>query len=134
MCQMTNRNLQDKINELQSSIDDLKNKINLFARQNDELKTITEEQKNQLKSSLDERDTYIKGVKKLNNLLEKYKSLNDNNIRDKEKAKKEKDLLLLKYQQNERDKDNILLKNNQLNKNANENKGLNNKLLEEKKD
>ena len=115
MCQMTNRNLQDKIDMLQSSNDDLKNKLNILSRQNDELKNIIEEQKNQLKLSLDERDTYIKEVKKLNDLLEKYKSLNDNNLRDKEEAKKEKDLLLLKYQQNERDKDNLLLKNNQMN-------------------
>ena len=37
------------------------------------------------------------------------------NIRDKEEANKQKDLYLLRYQQNERDKDNLLLKNNEMN-------------------
>ena len=113
--QNVNRNLQDNIDMLQSSNNDLKNKLDMLEHENDQLNNIIEEQKNNLSVNVDEKGTYINEIKKLNELLEKYKSLNDNNIRDKEEANKEKDLYLLKYQQNERDKDNLLLKNKEMN-------------------
>ena len=113
--QNSNRNMQDKIDMLQSSNDDLKNKLEMLSRENDELNNIIEEQKNNLTVNDDEKNTYIKEIRKLNELLEKYKSLNDNNIRDKEEANKEKDLYMFKLQQNERDKDDLLLKNHEMN-------------------
>ena len=90
ICQMTNRNLQDKINELQSSCDDLKNKLNIYARQNDELKKIIEEQKNQLKLSLDKNssDAGIFSSKKLN--LSYEETVNDNNFIPKENIESKK--------------------------------------------
>ena len=112
--QNANRNMQDKLDMLQSSNDDLKNKLAMLSQQNEELNHIIDEQKNNLTLKVDEKDTYANEIKKLNELLEKYKSLNDNNIRDKEEANKQKDLYLLKYQQNERDKDDLVLKNNEM--------------------
>jgi chromosome segregation ATPase len=113
--QNANRNMQDKIDMLQSANDDLKNKLDMLSHENEELNRIINEQKNDLNVNDDEKKTYINEIKKLNELLEKYKSLNDDNIRDKEEANKQKDLYLLRYQQNERDKDNLLLKNNEMN-------------------
>ena len=115
LLQMNNNNLQDKINMLQSSNDDLKNKLAILEQQNEELNNVIEEQKNQLNSCLEERNTYINEIKKLNELLEKYKMLNDNNLKDKEDANNERNIYLNKLQQLERDKDDLLLKNNQLN-------------------
>ena len=113
--QNANQNMQDKIDMLQSHNDDLKNKLDMLSRENEELNHIIEEQKNNLNVNVDEKGTYINEIKKLNELLEKYKSLNDNNIREKEEANKEKDLYLYKLQQNERDKDDLLLKNHEMN-------------------
>ena len=113
--QNANRNMQDKIDMLQSANDDLKNKLDMLSHENEELNRIINEQKNDLNVNVDEKETYINEIKKLNELLEKYKSLNDDNIRDKEEANKQKDLYLLRYQQNERDKDNLMLKNNEMN-------------------
>ena len=115
MLQNSNQNLKDKVDILQSSNEDLKNKLDILTRENEELNNIIDEQRNNLSVKVDEKDTYIKEIKKLNELLEKYKSLNDNNIRDKEEANKEKDLYLNKYQQNERDKDNLILRNKEMN-------------------
>ena len=113
--QNTNRNCEDKFNILKSENEDLKNKISMLSRENEELNNVIAELKNNLNVNVDEKGTYINEIKKLNELLEKYKSLNDNNIRDKEEANKEEDLYLKKFQQNERDKDDLLLKNNQMN-------------------
>ena len=113
--QNSNRNLQDNIDMLQSSNNDLKNKLDMLTHENEQLNNIIEEQKNNLSVNVDEKSTYVNEIRKLNELLEKYKSLNDNNLRDKEEANKEKDLYLLKYQENERDKDNLLMKNNEMN-------------------
>ena len=113
--QNSNRNLQDNIDILQSSNNDLKNKLDMLTHENEQLNSIIEEQKKNLSVNVDEKGTYINEIRKLNELLEKYKSLNDNNKRDKEEANKEKDFYLRKYQQNERDKDNLLLRNNEMN-------------------
>ena len=86
----------------------------MLSHENAELHHIIEEQKNNLSVIVDEKGTVINEIRKLNELLEKYKSLNDNNIRDKEEANKEKDLCMLKLQQNERDKDDLLLKNHEM--------------------
>ena len=114
MLQNSNRDMQDKIDMLQDSNNDLKNKLDMLSHENAELNHIIEEQKNNLSVNVDEKGTYINEIRKLNELLEKYKSLNDNNIRDKEEANKEKDLCMLKLQQNERDKDDLLLKNHEM--------------------
>ena len=114
MLQNSNRDMQDKIDMLQDSNNDLKNKLDMLSHENAELHHIIEEQKNNLSVNVDEKGTYINEIRKLNELLEKYKSLNDNNIRDKEEANKEKDLCMLKLQQNERDKDDLLLKNHEM--------------------
>ena len=113
--QNSNRNMQEKIDILQSSNNDLKNKLNMLSQENEELNNIIEEQKKNLSVNIDEKGTYVNEIRKLNELLEKYKALNDNNIRDKEDANKEKNLYLMKLQQNERDKDDLLLKNHEMN-------------------
>ena len=115
MTQNSNRDCEDKFGMLQSDNDNLKNKIAMLSRENEELNNIIDELKNNLNVNDDEKGTYINEIKKLNELLEKFKSMNDNNIRDKEEANKEKDLYLKKYQQNERDKDDLLIRNNQMN-------------------
>ena len=113
--QKENKNMQEKMDLLQSSNDELKNQIDMLAHDNEELKNIINSQKNNISVNVEEKETYINEIQKLNELLEKYKSLNDNNIMDKEEAIKQKELYLSKYQQNERDKDNLLLKNNEMN-------------------
>ena len=69
--QNSNRNMQDKIDELLSSNEDLKNKLNMLSQENDELNHIIEEQKKNLSVNVDEKGTYVKEIRKLNELLEK---------------------------------------------------------------
>ena len=95
--QNANRNMQDKLDMLQSSNDDLKNKLDMLSQQNEELNHIIDEQKNNLTLNVDEKDTYVNEIKKLNELLEKYKDISDKNLQEKEEANKMKDLYLLKY-------------------------------------
>ena len=110
-----NRNMKDEISMLQSSNDDLKNKLNMLSLQNSGLNNVIGEQKNHLNMSINEKNAYINEIKKLNELLEKYKSISDNNVRDRQDADRQKNMYYSKYQQNERDKDNLLYKNNQMN-------------------
>ena len=113
--QNENRNIQNKIIILQSSNDDLQNKLNFLSIKNEELNNLIGHQGNHLNINIDEKNTYINEIKKLNELLEKYKSIIDNNLKDKEESNQLKNLYLSKYQENEREKDNLLLKNNYMN-------------------
>ena len=113
--QNENRNIQNKMAILQSSNDDLQKQLNILSIKNEELNNLIEHQGNHLNINIDEKNTYINEIKKLNELLEKYKSIIDNNLKDKEESNQLKNLYLSKYQENEREKDNLLLKNNYMN-------------------
>lgn len=113
--QNENRNFQNKIIILQSSNDDLQKQLNILSIKNEELNNLIEHQGNHLNINVNEKNTYINEIKKLNELLEKYKSIIDNNLKDKEESNQLKKLYLSKYQEKEREKDNLLLKNNYMN-------------------
>jgi len=113
--QNENRSNQNKILILQSSNDDLQKQLNILSIKNEELNNLIEHQGNHLNINIDEKNTYIYEIKKLNELLEKYKSIIDNNLKDKEESNQLKNLYISKYQENEREKDNLMLKNNYMN-------------------
>ena len=115
MLQNENQNLQDSLANLQNENDDLKNKLDMLSHENDELNNYIGAKKNNFEGEFASDNIYIQEIKKLNELLEKYKDIIDKNIKEKEDANKEKNLYLLKYEQNEKDKDALIQKNNDMN-------------------
>ena len=113
--QKENADMQNTINSLQNANEDLKNQIQVLSQQNDELNKFICAKKNNFEGEYDTDNIYISEIKKLNELLEKYKEISDKNLHDKEEANKLKDLYLLKYEQNEKDKDALIQRNNELN-------------------
>ena len=115
MLQNENQNMQNTINDLQNSNEELKNQLQILSQQNDELNNFIGAKNNNFEGEFATDNIYISEIKKLNELLEKYKELSDKNLHDKEEANKQKDLYMLKYEQNEKDKDALIKKNNDLN-------------------
>jgi len=110
-----NQNLKNTINNLQSANDDLNNKLQLISQQNDELNNFIGAKNNNFEGEFASDNIYIAEIKKLNELLEKYKELSDKYLQEKEDANKQRDLYRLKFEQNEKDKDILNKKNNNLN-------------------
>ena len=115
LLQEDNQNLQNTINDLQNDNCDLNNKLQLLSQQNDELNNFIGAKNNNFEGEFASDNIYISEIKKLNELLEKYKDINDKNLQDKEEAIKQRDLYLLKYEESEKDKDSLIRKNNELN-------------------
>jgi chromosome segregation ATPase len=114
LLQKDNQNLQKAINSLQNENSELKNQVQILSKENDELNKYIGAKKNNFKGECCGDNIYISEIKKLNELLEKYKDISDKNLQEKEEANKMKDLYLLKYEQNERDKDALLQNNNNM--------------------
>ena len=115
LLQEDNQNLQNTINDLQNDNCDLNNKLQLLSQQNDELNNFIGAKNNNFEGEFASDNIYISEIKKLNELLEKYKDISDKNLQDKEEAIKQRDLYLLKYEESEKDKDSLIRKNNELN-------------------
>ena len=115
LLQEYNQNLQNTINDLQNDNCDLNNKLQLLSQQNDELNNFIGAKNNNFEGEFASDNIYISEIKKLNELLEKYKDISDKNLQDKEEAIKQRDLYLLKYEESEKDKDSLIRKNNELN-------------------
>ena len=115
LLQEDNQNLQNTINDLQNDNCDLNNKLQLLSQQNDELNNFIGAKNNNFEGEFASDNIYIAEIKKLNELLEKYKEISDKNLQEKEEAIKQRDLYLLKYEENEKDKDALIRKNNELN-------------------
>ena len=115
LLQADNQNLQNTINNLQNDNCDLNNKLQLLSQQNDELNNFIGAKNNNFEGEFASDNIYIAEIKKLNELLEKYKEISDKNLKEKEEAIKQRDLYLLKYEENEKDKDALIRKNNELN-------------------
>jgi chromosome segregation ATPase len=107
--------MQNTINSLQNANEDLKNQIQILSQQNDELNKFIGAKKNNFQGEYDNDNIYISEIKKLNELLEKYKEISDKYLSEKEEANKLKDLYILKYEQNEKDKDALMQRINELN-------------------
>ena len=75
----------------------------------------SEQKKNNFQGECGTDNIYISEIKKLNELLEKYKEISDKYLSEKEEANKLKDLYILKYEQNEKDKDALMQRINELN-------------------
>ena len=110
-----NQNLKNNINNLQNLNEELNNKFQLLSQQNDELNNFIGAKNNNFEGEFTTDNIYVAEIKKLNELLEKYKELSDKYLQEKEEANKQKDLYLLKYEQNEKDKDALIKKNNEMN-------------------
>ena len=123
-----NQNLKNTINNLQSENEDLNNKLQMISQQNDELNNFIGAKNNNFEGEFASDNIYIAEIKKLNELLEKYKELSDKYLQEKEDAIKQRDLYNLKYEQSEKDKDNLIRKNNNLNDELLRNKAENDQL------
>ena len=115
LLQNENQNLQNTINDLRNKNEELNNKLQLLSQQNDELNNFIGAKKNNFQGEFASDNIYISEIKKLNELLEQYKDISDKNLQEKEEANKLKDLYMLKYEQNEKEKDDLIQKNNELN-------------------
>lgn len=113
--QKENEEMKNTINSLQNTNEDLKNQINILSQQNDELNKFIGAKKNNFQGECGTDNIYISEIKKLNELLEKYKEISDKYLSEKEEANKLKDLYILKYEQNEKDKDALMQRINELN-------------------
>ena len=113
--QNDNEKMQNTINTLQNENEELKSQLQLISQQNDELNNFIGAKKNNFKGEFAGDNIYIAEIQKLNELLEKYKEVNDKNLSEKNDIIKQRDLYLLKYEQNEKEKDALIKKNNDLN-------------------
>ena len=81
--QNDNEKMQNTINTLQNENDELKSQLQLISQQNDELNNFIGAKKNNFKGEFASDNIYIAEIQKLNELLEKYKELNDKNLSEK---------------------------------------------------
>ena len=113
--QKTISNLQNTISNLKNSNENLKKELEHLIHENEELNNFLGAKNNNFEGEFASDNIYITEIKKLNELLEKYKDIIDKNKKEKEDLNKAKDLYLLKYEQNEREKDILKQKNNDMN-------------------
>ena len=119
MLQNTNNDLQAKLQQLESDNEDLNNKLLMLSNQNNDYNQDIKEDDNNIQNvqynCIDNKEEYLAEIQKLNELLEKYKDINNNLSKAKEDAEMQKKMYRLKYEQSEQDKNELIAKNNELN-------------------